>query len=167
MLAPNAPCADASRGRTQETLPSPDLIEELIHEARYREATTLCAQRFGASLGRLCMGMLGNQAEVDEVLQEIFIASYKGMPRFKGEGSVRAWLRTRPVSALMPGVGIRMTVDEGAFAGSSLYVFARVLDHYFALNSQLNCFTRLEVVSQQTGEEIFACAPRTAETLRA
>ena len=82
-------------------------------------------------------------------------------------GSVRAWLRTRPVSALMPGVGIRMTVDEGAFAGSSLYVFARVLDHYFALNSQLNCFTRLEVVSQQTGEEIFACAPRTAETLRA
>ncbi len=82
-------------------------------------------------------------------------------------GSVRAWLRTKPVSALMPGVGIRMTVDEGAFAGSSLYVFARVLDRYFALNSQLNCFTRLEVVSQQSGEEIFACAPRTADLLRA
>ena len=82
-------------------------------------------------------------------------------------GSVRAWLRTKPVSALMPGVGIRMTVDEGAFAGSPLYIFARVLDGYFALNSQLNCFTRLEVVSQQTGEEIFACAPRTADPLRA
>lgn len=82
-------------------------------------------------------------------------------------GTVRAWLRTRPVSSLMPGVGIRMTVDEPSFAGSSLYVFAQVMDRYFALNSQLNCFTRLEIVSSQTGEEILACAPRTAEKLRA
>ena len=82
-------------------------------------------------------------------------------------GTVRAWLRTRPVSSLMPGVGIRMTVDEDAFAGSSLYVFAQVMDRYFSLNSQLNCFTRLEIVSSQTGEEILACAPRTAEKLRA
>ena len=82
-------------------------------------------------------------------------------------GSVRAWLRTLPVSSLMPGVGIRMTLDEEAFTGSSLYVFAQVMDRYFALNSQLNCFTRLEIVSNQTGEEILACAPRTAEKLRA
>ena len=82
-------------------------------------------------------------------------------------GTVRAWLRTRPVSSLMPGVGIRMTVDEDAFAGSGVYVFAQVMDRYFALNSQLNCFTRLEIVSHQTGEEILACAPRTAEKLRA
>jgi type VI secretion system protein ImpG len=82
-------------------------------------------------------------------------------------GSMRAWLRTRPVSSLMPGVGIRMTLDEQAFAGSSLYVFAQVMDRYFALNSQLNCFTRLTIVSSQTGEEILACAPRTAEQLRA
>jgi type VI secretion system protein ImpG len=81
-------------------------------------------------------------------------------------GTVRAWLRTRPVSSLMPGVGIRMTVDEQAFVGSGLYVFAQVMDRYFALNSQLNCFTRLEIVSHQTGEEIFRCAPRTAEKLR-
>jgi type VI secretion system protein ImpG len=81
-------------------------------------------------------------------------------------GTVRAWLRTRPVSSLMPGVGIRMTVDEQAFVGSGLYVFAQVMDRYFALNSQLNCFTRLEIVSSQTGEEILACAPRTAEKLR-
>lgn len=81
-------------------------------------------------------------------------------------GTVRAWLRTRPVSSLMPGVGIRMTVDEEAFAGSSLYVFAQVMDRYFSLNGQLNCFTRLDIVSHQTGEEMLACAPRTAEKLR-
>ena len=82
-------------------------------------------------------------------------------------GTVRAWLKTRPVSSLMPGVGIRMTVNEEAFAGSGLYAFAQVMDRYFALNSQLNCFTRLDIVSHQTGEEILACAPRTAEKLRA
>ena len=82
-------------------------------------------------------------------------------------GSMRAWIRTRPVSTLMPGVGIRMTVDEEAFAGASLFVFAQVMDRYFALNSQLNCFTRLEIVSSRTGQEIHACAPRSAEQARA
>jgi type VI secretion system protein ImpG len=75
-------------------------------------------------------------------------------------GAVRAWVRTAPVATLMPGIGIRMTVDEEAFTGSSLFVFAQVLDQYFALNGQLNCFTRLQLVSRQTGQEILACAPR-------
>jgi len=81
-------------------------------------------------------------------------------------GSVRAWIRTRPVSTLMPGVAIRMTLDEDAFAGASLYVFAQVMDRYFALNSQLNCFTRLELVSAASGQEILACPPRSAEQAR-
>jgi len=76
-------------------------------------------------------------------------------------GAVRAWVRSAPVSTLMPGIGIRLTVDEEAFAGAGLYVFVQVLDHYFALNAQLNCFTRLQVVSQ-TGQEIITCAPRTS-----
>jgi type VI secretion system protein ImpG len=75
-------------------------------------------------------------------------------------GAVRAWVKDAPVPTLMPGIGIRLGVDEEAFAGSSLYVFARVLDHYFALNGQLNCFTRLQVVSSVTGQEILACEPR-------
>jgi type VI secretion system protein ImpG len=78
-------------------------------------------------------------------------------------GTVRAWVKTLPASTLMPGIAIRMTVDEQAFVGSSLYVFAQVMDRYFAMNSQLNCFTQLELVSEQTGQEIFRCPPRTAE----
>jgi type VI secretion system protein ImpG len=81
-------------------------------------------------------------------------------------GAVRAWVRTRPASTLMPGIAIRMTVDEEAFTGSSLYVFAQVMDRYFAMNSQLNCFTQLTLVSAQTGQEIIQCAPRTAEQTR-
>jgi type VI secretion system protein ImpG len=82
-------------------------------------------------------------------------------------GSVRAWVKTEPVSSLMPGIRIRMTIDEQAFVGSGIYVFAQVMDRYFALNGQLNCFTQLEIVSQQTGEEIITCPPRTAEQSRA
>jgi type VI secretion system protein ImpG len=77
-------------------------------------------------------------------------------------GAVRAWLRTAPVATLMPGIGIRVTVDEDAFTGTGLAVFVRVLDHYFALNAQLNCFTRLQVVAQGSGREIVTCAARTS-----
>lgn len=77
-------------------------------------------------------------------------------------GAVRTWIRTAPVATLMPGIGIRLTVDEDAFAGTGLAVFVRVLDHYFALNAQLNCFTRLQVVAQGSGREIVMCAPRTS-----
>jgi len=75
-------------------------------------------------------------------------------------GAVRTWLKSAPVATLMPGIGIRLTVDEDAFAGSGLYVFAQVLDRYFALGGQLNCFTQLQVVSRQTGQVLLACAPR-------
>jgi type VI secretion system protein ImpG len=84
------------------------------------------------------------------------IAGIRGLEH----GTVRAWVRSAPISTLMPGIGIRLFVDEEAFAGSSLYVFAQVLDHYFALNGQLNCFTRLQLVSNLTGQEILACDPR-------
>jgi type VI secretion system protein ImpG len=77
-------------------------------------------------------------------------------------GTVRAWIGAAPVASLAPGIGIRITVDEDAFAGTGLYPFVQVLDHYFALNGQLNCFTRLQVVSHQTGRDILVCAPRTS-----
>jgi type VI secretion system protein ImpG len=77
-------------------------------------------------------------------------------------GTVRAWVGAAPVASLMPGIGIRLTVDEEAFAGTGLYPFVQVLDQYFALNGQLNGFTRLQVVSHQTGRDILACAPRTS-----
>jgi type VI secretion system protein ImpG len=75
-------------------------------------------------------------------------------------GAERSWLPGAPVATLMPGIAVRLTVDEEAFAGTSLAVFAHVLDRYFALNAQLNCYTRLSIVSRQTGQRLFACAPR-------
>lgn len=75
-------------------------------------------------------------------------------------GSTRDWIDTVPFPTLMPGVAIRLGIDEQAFVGSSLHVFAQVLQRYFAMNSQLNCFSRLSLVSQRSGEELVRCPAR-------
>jgi len=63
----------------------------------------------------------------------------------------------------MPGIAIRLGIDEQAFVGSSLYIFAQVLQRYFALNSQLNCFSQLTLLSQRSGEELIRCPERSAD----
>ena len=79
-------------------------------------------------------------------------------------GSTRAWMATIPFPTLMPGIAIRLEIDEQAFVGNSMYLFAQVLQRYFALNSQLNCFTQLTLVSRRSGEELIRCPERSADT---
>lgn len=78
-------------------------------------------------------------------------------------GSTRAWMPTVPFPTLMPGIAIRLGIDEQAFVGSSIYIFAQVLQRYFALNSQLNCFSQLTLLSQRSGEELIRCPERSAD----
>ena len=82
-------------------------------------------------------------------------------------GSTREWMPTVPFPTLMPGIAIRLGIDEQAFTGSSIFIFAQVLQRYFAMNSQLNCFTRLTLVSQRSGEELIQCPACSAETTSA
>ncbi|OYO26547.1 type VI secretion system baseplate subunit TssF [Janthinobacterium sp. PC23-8] len=79
-------------------------------------------------------------------------------------GSTRDWIDTVPFPTLMPGVAIRVGIDEQAFVGNSLHVFAQVIQRYFAMNSQLNCFSRLSLVSQRSGEELVQCPARYADS---
>ena len=78
-------------------------------------------------------------------------------------GSTRAWMPTVPFPTLMPGIAIRLGIDEQAFVGCSLTIFAQVLQRYFALNSQLNCFSQLTLLSHRSGEEILRCPERSAD----
>lgn len=81
--------------------------------------------------------------------------------------AVMAWIPGKPSAALMPGVEIRMTLDEEAFVGSSIHLFVQVLDHFFSLHGQINVFTQLLALSNQTGEEIMRCPRRSGTTLLA
>jgi type VI secretion system protein ImpG len=71
-----------------------------------------------------------------------------------------AWMRNKIGATLVHGTEVRMTVDEEAFAGSSLYVFAEVVNRFFGLYVHINSFTRLVVRSAQTDRELLRCEPR-------
>ena len=71
-----------------------------------------------------------------------------------------AWMRNKIGATLVHGLEVRMTVDEEAFAGSSLYVFAEVANRFFGLYVHINSFTRLVLRSAQTDRELLRCEPR-------
>jgi type VI secretion system protein ImpG len=71
-----------------------------------------------------------------------------------------AWLRNRHGATLVHGTEIRLTLDEEAFAGSSLFVFAQVVSRFLGLYVHLNSFTRLVLISGQSGKELLRCEPR-------
>ena len=72
--------------------PSPDPIALMLQEGRHREALAACVRTHGAVLGRLCMALLGSQADADEATQETLLRAHRGMANYRGEGSVKAWL---------------------------------------------------------------------------
>lgn len=73
--------------------------------------------------------------------------------------SASVWRNDSCGGSLVYGIDILMTVDEHAFAGAGLSLFAQVIDHVLALTVQLNSFTRLIVLSN-TGKELLRCPPR-------
>lgn len=79
--------------------------------------------------------------------------------------TIMAWIPGVPCASLMPGIEIRLTIDEEAFVGHGVHLFAQTLDHFFSLHCQINVFSQLVVMSQQTGEELMKCAPRSGPTL--
>lgn len=72
--------------------PAPDPIVLLLQEGRHHDALAACVRTYGAVLGRLCMALLGSQADADEATQETLLRAHRGMATYRGEGSVKAWL---------------------------------------------------------------------------
>ena len=58
------------------------------------------------------------------------------------------------------GVEVTITFNEDKFVGSSVYLFAEVLDHFLAQYVSINSFTRLVVKSLQRMDVIKAWPPR-------
>jgi RNA polymerase sigma-70 factor (ECF subfamily) len=72
--------------------PIEDPIVGLVQEGRHREAIAACAKAHGVILGRLCMAMLGSQADADEAAQETLLRAHRAMASYRAEGSIKAWL---------------------------------------------------------------------------
>jgi RNA polymerase sigma-70 factor, ECF subfamily len=70
------------------------LILSEIGRRNYRRALEGLARIYAAQLGRLCHAMTGNQAEAEELVQEILLAAFDALPRFEGRAALRTWLYT-------------------------------------------------------------------------
>jgi RNA polymerase sigma-70 factor (ECF subfamily) len=57
-------------------------------DGAYRE----CYELHAPKLLRLLTGILRNKARAEEVLQETFVAAFRGISRFRGEVSIATWL---------------------------------------------------------------------------
>lgn len=85
--APTPSAPEAHSGAHDDTQ-----ILEAISAGELRRALSLCVAWHGAGIGRLCMAMLGSQAEADDLTQETLLAAHEGFVTFRGQGSVRGWL---------------------------------------------------------------------------
>jgi RNA polymerase sigma-70 factor (ECF subfamily) len=87
------PASAASPPEPQKTPePNDSGIEAAIAGGDYRRALSLCVREHGTALGRLCMAMVGSQAEADDLVQETLLTAHDGFAAYRGEGTVRAWL---------------------------------------------------------------------------
>ena len=75
-----------------EPAPTPDPVAAMIVQGAYRDALAACARTHGAVVGRVCMALLGSQADADEATQETLLRAHRGMATYRGEGTVKAWL---------------------------------------------------------------------------
>jgi type VI secretion system protein ImpG len=74
-----------------------------------------------------------------------------------------AWIRNARGASLVHGIEVRITVNEDGFVGSGLVLFARVIECFLGLYVQINSFTELVVLSNQTGKELIRCQPRNGD----
>ena len=57
-----------------------------------RDAFGLLVDRETAAVYRTCLRILGRPPDAEDVTQESFVAAYRSIGQFRGEGSLRGWL---------------------------------------------------------------------------
>ncbi|RIX42002.1 MAG: type VI secretion system baseplate subunit TssF [Rhodocyclales bacterium GT-UBC] len=72
---------------------------------------------------------------------------------------------SRHFTGFARGIDITLTLDENAFIGSGMLIFAAVLERFFALYCGPNNFTRLKLRSKQQEQEIAKWPARAGEAI--
>ena len=76
------------------------------------------------------------------------------------QAQATAWIRHPRGSSLVHGTALRLCVDEDAFIGAGLHLFAQVIDQFFGMVVHINSFVELVLISHQSGKELLRCKPR-------
>jgi RNA polymerase sigma-70 factor (ECF subfamily) len=136
-------------------------ILQALRDGDRRRALSLCARHHGPALGRLCMALLGSQAEADDAVQETLLAAHASFDGFRGDGSLRAWLysiaRRRCARALeRRGAGERPVPSrEAAAFGEELLETRRRAERARALLAGIRPTEREALLLRYLGELSF------------
>jgi RNA polymerase sigma-70 factor (ECF subfamily) len=78
-------------GRPDWSTMSDDL---LVEHARARNETAFAAliDRHRPMLARVCAGLVHDQDAVAEVLQDVYLCSWRNLPKFEGRSQISSWL---------------------------------------------------------------------------
>lgn len=69
-----------------------DTVQSELAEGNFRGALEALVHGYQHVVVGFCTNVLGDEAQAEEVAQEVFLAAYKAMPRFRQQSSVRTWL---------------------------------------------------------------------------
>ncbi|MGK5092692.1 sigma-70 family RNA polymerase sigma factor [Deltaproteobacteria bacterium TL4] len=62
------------------------------HLSGDKKAFEILVKKYQNLVGRLCYAILKNEAMVPDVVQDVFIATYRGLKKFRGEASFKTWI---------------------------------------------------------------------------
>jgi len=57
-----------------------------------KKAFEVLVKKHQNSVARLCYSILKNEAAVSDVVQDVFLAVYRGLKKFRGDASFKTWL---------------------------------------------------------------------------
>ena len=88
------PAESAALAPTSQVSTGDDAIAAAIARGDDKRALLLCAREHGPALGRLCMAMVGSQADAEDLAQDVLLEAHRGFSGWTRRGSMRSWLLT-------------------------------------------------------------------------
>ena len=67
-------------------------IREQLGAREYRAAFEPLVERYKDKIFRLCVSMLRNETQAEDVTQDIFLRIWKALPGFQGQASLSTWI---------------------------------------------------------------------------
>jgi type VI secretion system protein ImpG len=125
-------------------------------------------------ISHLSLNQLSMVAHGKEPLQEVLgLYNYTDSMAMAKQIQGIVSLVTRPVTARIPGrefasfargVEVAMTFDETYYVGSNLFLFASILERFFAHFCAPNSFVKFRMLTKQQEGEVAQWPPRAGET---
>lgn len=147
------------------TQPSATLRPPLRNRARWRLISHL-------NLNSLSLTGSGNPTEAFKEMLRLY--NFKETSVNRGLIEAVQQVQAKPISApinvdghatICRGLEVEVTLDPSLLTGSSSYLFATVLEHFFALYCPINSFTRTLVKLKNREGYLKKCPPRSGEKI--